>query len=97
LAKYKARFVARDDFQPTSKESTYAATLVAKSFRTLIACAAQYDLKCNQYDVIGAFLNATRKNSEKLYAELPAGYKKSGKCIKVLRAIYGLKDSNIKS
>jgi hypothetical protein len=39
------------------------------------------------------FLNATKKNSEKLYAELPAEYKKSGKCIKVLKAIYGLKDS----
>jgi hypothetical protein len=43
--------------------------------------------------VIEAFLNAIRKSSEKLYAELPAGYKKSGKCIKVLKAIYGLKNS----
>jgi hypothetical protein len=42
---------------------------------------------------VEAFLNATRENSEKLYAELPAGYKKSGKCIKILKAIYGLKDS----
>jgi hypothetical protein len=40
-----------------------------------------------------AFLNAIRKNSEKLYAELPAKYKKSRKCIEVLKAIYGLKDS----
>jgi hypothetical protein len=40
-----------------------------------------------------AFLNATKENSEKLYAELPAGYKKSGKCIKVLKAIYGLRNS----
>jgi hypothetical protein len=39
-----------------------------------------------------AFLNAIRKSSKKLYAELPAEYKKSGKCIKVLKAIYGLKD-----
>jgi hypothetical protein len=40
-----------------------------------------------------AFLNAIRKDFEKLYAELPAGYKKSGKCIKILKAIYGLKNS----
>jgi hypothetical protein len=40
-----------------------------------------------------AFLNAIRKNSEKLYAELSAKYKKSGKCIKILKAIYGLKNS----
>jgi hypothetical protein len=58
-----------------------------------MACAIQYDLKCNQYDVIKAFLNAIRKSSKKLYAEFPAGYKKSRKCIKVLRAIYGLKNS----
>jgi hypothetical protein len=93
LAKYKAKLVARGDFQPASEESTYAATLAAKSFRTLMACAAQYDLKYNQYDVIEAFLNAIRESSEKLYAELPAEYKKSGKCIKVLKAIYGLKNS----
>jgi hypothetical protein len=93
LAKYKAKFVARGDFQPASEESTYAATLAAKSFRTLMAYAAQYDLKCNQYNVVEAFLNTIKKNSEKLYAELPAGYKKSGKCIKVLKAIYGLKNS----
>jgi hypothetical protein len=43
--------------------------------------------------VVKAFLNAIRKNSEKLYAEFPAGYKKLGKCIKVLKAIYGLKNS----
>jgi hypothetical protein len=42
---------------------------------------------------MGAFLNAIRKNSEKLYAEFPAEYKKSGKCIKILKAIYGLKNS----
>jgi hypothetical protein len=93
LAKYKARFIARGNFQPALEKSIYAAILAAKFFRTLMACAAQYDLKCNQYDVIEAFLNAIKENSEKLYAELPAEYKKSGKCIKVLKAIYGLKDS----
>jgi hypothetical protein len=40
-----------------------------------------------------AFLNAIRKSSEELYAEFPAKYKKSGKCIKILKAIYGLKNS----
>jgi hypothetical protein len=39
LAKYKARFVARGDFQPTLKESIYAAILATKFFRILMACA----------------------------------------------------------
>jgi hypothetical protein len=93
LAKYKAKLVARDDLLPALKKSTYAAILAAKFFQILIAYAAQYNLKCKQYDVIEAFLNAIRQNSEKLYAELPAGYKKPGKCIEILKAIYGLKNS----
>jgi hypothetical protein len=38
-------------------------------------------------------LNAIKESSEKLYAEFPAKYKKSGKCIKILKAIYELKNS----
>jgi hypothetical protein len=34
--------------------------------------------------VVEAFLNAIKKSSEKLYAKLPAEYKKSEKCIKIL-------------
>jgi hypothetical protein len=41
--------------------------------------------------VIKAFLNAIKKSSEKLCAELSAGYKKLGKCIKILKAIYRFK------
>jgi hypothetical protein len=47
LAKYKAKFVARGNLQPALKESTYVAILAVKSFRTLMAYAAQYDLECN--------------------------------------------------
>jgi hypothetical protein len=93
LAKYKAKLVARDDLQSASKESSYAATLAAKFFRTLMAYATQYNLKCKQYDIIEAFLNAIKQSSEKLYAKFPAEYKKPEKCIKVLKAIYGLKNS----
>jgi hypothetical protein len=46
----------------------------------------------HQYNIIKAFLNAIRKNSKRLYAELPAAYKKSKKCIEVLEAIYKSKD-----
>jgi hypothetical protein len=40
LAKYKTRFVARNDLQPASEKSTYAATLAAKFFRILMVYAA---------------------------------------------------------
>jgi hypothetical protein len=40
LAKYKAKFVIRGNFQPALEESTYAAILAVKSFRILMAYAA---------------------------------------------------------
>jgi hypothetical protein len=46
LIKYKARIVVQGDLQPKgSLDSTYAATLAAKSFRALMAFAAEHDLE----------------------------------------------------
>jgi hypothetical protein len=53
----------RGDLQ--AKESidlTYATTLAARSFRTAVAICAQFDLELRQFDVEGAFLNASRKD-----------------------------------
>ena len=53
LVKCKARIVIRRDQQSRSKmESTYAATLAARSFRTFMAIAARFDLELKQYDAV---------------------------------------------
>ena len=44
LTKYKARLVARGDFQKTNQD-TYAATLAARIFRALMAVVATFDLE----------------------------------------------------
>lgn len=94
LIKAKARIVVRGDLQITdSIESTYATTLAARSFRTAIAIAAKFDLEIDQYDVVGAFLNASREHQPTVICDLPEGYRQAGKCVKLNRALYGLKDS----
>lgn len=54
LIKAKARLVVRGDQQAKSTtENTYASTLAGKSFRTIMAIAARFDLELIQWDVYG--------------------------------------------
>jgi hypothetical protein len=72
---------------------TYAATLAAKSFRTAMAIAAEFDLEIRQYNVVGAFLNALITADNPVVCELPDRFRKEGKCVRLNRALYGLRDS----
>ncbi|RYC57901.1 hypothetical protein CHU98_g8310 [Xylaria longipes] len=59
----KARVVVRGDLQQDdSLQSTYASTLAAKTFRLIMAIAAHFDMEVKLFDVVTAFLNATREN-----------------------------------
>ena len=49
--------MARGDLQYTT-EDTYTATLVAQTFRAIIAIVAAFDLKTQQYNAVNAFPNA---------------------------------------
>jgi hypothetical protein len=94
--KCKARICVRGDLQHKETiESTYAATLAARSFRTMMAIAAEFDLEVRQLDVAGAFLYASRENQPSVLCELPDGFGKPGKCVRLKRALYGLRDSPI--
>lgn len=93
LERGKARLCVRGDMQPVNTlQSTYAATLAAKSFRIAMAIAARYDLEIEQFDVVNAFLHATLEG-DPVYCELPDGFKEHGKCAEVRRALYGLRDA----
>ena len=92
--KCKARIVVRGDLQEVNTlQSTYAATLAARSFRTAMAIAAQFDLEIMQYDVVGAFLNALITSSNPVICDMPDGFKRHGYSVKLNRALYGLKES----
>lgn len=91
LTKCKARICVRGDLQPLNLQDTYAATLAGKSFRTLMAIAAKFDLEIDQGDVVSAFINSDL--DEEVYCELPDGFKLPGKIIRLLKALYGLRRS----
>ncbi|KAJ3554331.1 hypothetical protein NPX13_g10642 [Xylaria arbuscula] len=90
--KCKARLVVRGDQQPySSLEETYASTLAGRSFRTLMAIAAKFDLELKQYDAVNAFVNA--KLDKEIYIKMPPGYRKSGTVLRLQKALYGLRES----
>jgi hypothetical protein len=94
--KCKARICVRGDLQAKdSIISTYATTLASRSFRTIVAIAAQFDLELHQYDVAGAFLNASRQDQPQVLCELPDGFTKPEKVVLLLQALYGLRDSPV--
>ena len=90
--KCKARLVVRGDKQIKSGyEDTYASTLAGRSFRSLIAIAARFDLELIQYDAVNAFVHARLDHD--VFMQLPAGYPKDGVIAKLERALYSLRES----
>ena len=88
--KYKARLVIRGFMQEESGE-TYAPTMRLVSFRLLLAISTLLSWTTLQQDVVNAFLNATL--TIPVYMKCIEGWEQPGKCIKLKKALYGLKDS----
>ena len=92
FSKCKARLVVRGDQQAKSiHENTYASTLAGRSFRTLMAVAARFDLEFIQYDAVNAFVNA--KLLHDVFMRMPPGYRKRGQVLHLKKALYGLRES----
>lgn len=89
LIKCKARICVRGDLQTISSEEKRAATLAARTARTLFALVAAYDLDLRQRDAVNAFLNS--KLRSQVYTLMPEGFKTNGRCWLLLRALYGLR------
>jgi hypothetical protein len=91
LSSYKARLVVRGDLQ-TTWDDTYAATLAARTLRFLIAIMCAFGLLAYQFDVKNAFLNAYLRRL--CYVWTPDGFQDQlGIKLRLLRALYGLKDA----
>lgn len=91
LTKCKARLVIRGDQEEYTGEANYAATLAGRSFRTMCAVVAKYDLETAQYDVVNAFAH-TDINGD-IYMRLPRGFHKDGVVWKLRKALFGLRRS----
>jgi hypothetical protein len=56
-----------------------------------MALAAAFDLEIRHYDAVNAFTNS--ELDEEIYCEYPEGFERLGRCLLLLRALYGLKRS----
>jgi hypothetical protein len=90
---YKARLVAKGYTQRQGHDyhETFAPVAKIQTFRLLLSLALQMGWEIHQMDVITAFLNGTLE--EEVYMELPEGYEKQGWIVRLLRSLYGLKQS----
>jgi len=96
ITKYKARLVARCFTQIYGIDftDTYAPTATAAAFRLLMIVAMQMELEVTTGDIDGAFLNPELE--EDIYMSPPPGFedpKRKGEAIKLIKSIYGLKQS----
>ena len=90
--KCKARLVVRGDQQRRIEdEDIYAATLAGRSFRTIIALAARFDLEMKQYDAANAFVHADL--DEEIFMKMPDGHRRPGRILRLQKALYGLRKS----
>jgi hypothetical protein len=72
----------------------YAAILAARSFRMAMAITAHFDLEAKQYDIVNAFINASRDLESALVTyHLLDGFKREGIVVELQRALYRLVDS----
>jgi hypothetical protein len=91
LLKHKARICVRGDLQPLTDEDNYAATLAHKTFRALMAITAAFGYETKQMDAVNAFLNA--ELDELVYCYYPHRFEQPEKCLRLKRALYGLRKS----
>lgn len=101
VTKFKARLCVRGDQQLPTQQETYAATLAARTFRTLMAICAEFDMDTYQLDAVNAFTNAPL--DEEVYVRAPAGWSAvTGEdptpqgqphIFRLRRALYGLRRS----
>ncbi|OQE49847.1 hypothetical protein PENNAL_c0534G08755 [Penicillium nalgiovense] len=91
LQKLKARICVRGDLQAINSEEKRAATLAARTARSIFALVASFDLETMQLDAVNAFLNSNL--DEEVYTQMPEGFTDRESCWKLNKALYGLRKS----
>ena len=95
VKKFKARFCARGDQQLEGVDffETYAPVVQWTTVRLMLILEILLKLKSKQGDVTAAFLHAELDEDEKVYVEMPLGFRKPGKVLSLKKTLYGLRQS----
>ena len=95
IKKFKARFCARGDQQIEGVDffETYAPVVQWTTVRLMLILEVLLGLKSKQGDVTAAFLHADLDENEEVYVKMPLGFRKLGKCLKLRKTLYGLRQS----
>ena len=95
IKKFKARFCARGDQQLEGIDffETYAPVVQWTTVRMMLILEILLNLKSKQGGVTAAFLHAELGEDEKVYVEMPLGFRKQGKVLKLNKTLYGLRQS----
>jgi len=90
--RHKARLVVKGYTQRKGLDyqETYAPVVRADTLRLLLGLSIyDRDIQVHVMDVVTAFLNGRIK--ERIYMEVPQGYKSKAQCVRLLGSLYGLK------
>ena len=95
IKKFKARFCARGDQQLEGIDffEIYAPVVQWTTVRLLLILEVLLKLKSKQGDVTAAFLHGELEEGEKVFVEMPQGFREEGKVLKLKKTLYGLRQS----
>ena len=95
IKKFKARYCVRGDQQLEGIDffETYAPVVQWTTVRMMLILEILLKLKSKQGDVTAAFLHADVGKDEDIYVEMPLGFRKKGKVLKLKKTLYGLRQS----
>jgi hypothetical protein len=95
IKKFKARFCVHGDQQIHGVDffETYAPVVQWTTIRLMLILEVLLGLKSKQGDITAAFVHADVEEGENIYVEMPRGFKKNRKVLKLKKTLYGLRQS----
>ena len=95
ITRLKARLVVRGFEQRPGmhfdESNLYAGVMMYSSLRTLLSTATSRGHGISLRDIKNAYIQSDLP--DKLYMELPEGFKEDGKCLRLTKALYGLRQA----
>ena len=95
IKKFKASFCARGDHQLQGIDffETYAPVVQWTLVRMMLILEILINLKSKQGNVTAAFIHANLGPEEKVFVEMPLGFRQKGKVLWLKKTLYGLRQS----